>query len=102
MIMQDSNCQWCGTDILVNVKEWNTTSAHTCILCTAPSNLDPDDAEFDEEWELFTDLSDYDDEGLFYEDMPALTKPRCECGAQKIGSPWHSGWCPLSPDNQHG
>jgi sugar lactone lactonase YvrE len=26
----------------------------------------------------------------------ARTVPKCECGAEKIGSPGHSHWCPIS------
>lgn len=25
-----------------------------------------------------------------------LTPPHCECGAASVGSPHHSGWCPLA------
>jgi hypothetical protein len=87
--------------MLVSQAEWNNPDAHLCVPCVAAiqamSNSIPDP---DDEFELldgedeFT-FTEIDGEDFIYEDMPSMKVPSCECGAAKIGSPWHSRWCPI-------
>lgn len=100
MNMVPSKCTWCGCNIQVSQAEYKNPDAHLCAACVGYISSIPTDP--DKEFELTEEelamCNDDLEEELLWEDMPGLNEPSCECGAEKIGSPWHSRWCPIFDD----
>lgn len=100
MNMIYSNCTVCKAGIEVNQYEWHDKEAHICMGCNRTNNLsasltDPDDEYSLQEGEDEFTFTDLDGEEFRYNSHPKLTKKSCECGAEKVGTPWHSRYCPV-------
>ena len=96
-----AHCTWCGIVIAVNQAEWKNPDAHICMKCTKHANAYNNYTDPDEEFELITEEEEDMINQLDWDDDPIATiklKSGCECGADSVGSPWHSSWCPLYKD----
>ena len=112
MNMIDSQCIYCSRHILVNSKEAKDLTAHVCSSCLASESgitqdnfmnlysnsheIEIDDTEITE----FPDDEMDELENLYnnYRNSYISPKPKCECGAKVVGTPFHSDWCPIYKD----
>lgn len=99
-----STCRSCKTPLQVNAVEWKNPDAHICVTCEKVDKEAVD--EFTEilaqygwwssdvdETDEFTDEEIIDNE---FDNLEPEPPPRCECGADKAGVPWHATWCPMA------
>lgn len=95
-----SNCNACGADIMVNQKEWHSADAHVCSLCyntiaaIAINSHHNSKSYGGSGWKDTTEDKTED----WNVSIGAGSYPRCECGAEKAGTPWHATWCDMYED----